>query len=149
MSGSTTPAVPSPSVLLAACIRAVGACWVLSLPLSLSPREDGRGRDAHKNLVLGTPEYPRVVRSPAFELALSVGRSGWDRGRPPQYLLLATSVVTRTVPYLTGRLPLAERAAARSGPGGGLALNRPPWGAETVPETPKDLCALGVDEVCG
>lgn len=40
VSGSTNPAVPFPSVLLAACMRAVG---VGPSPLSLSLREDGPG----------------------------------------------------------------------------------------------------------
>jgi hypothetical protein len=40
--GSTTPAVPSPSALLAACTRCGGCCGPF-LPLSLSLREDGRG----------------------------------------------------------------------------------------------------------
>ena len=64
-------------------------------------------------------------------------------------------MVTTSVSYLTGRLPLAERAAACSGLGGGIAANRLPLRGDTagageeLPETPKDLRALGVDEVCG
>lgn len=121
MSGSTNPAVPSPSVLLAARIRAVGA--VGFTPPCCSPlggTSEGRMRT---KIVLETPEHPRVVRSPAFELALSVGRSGRESGRPPTQILSTTSVVNGTVSYLNGCLPRAERAAARSGSGGGLALD--------------------------
>lgn len=93
-----------------------------------------------------------MVRSPAFELALSVGRSGREPDRVTHQLLLTTSVVHSAVSYLNGCLPLAERAPACSGSGGGLALDRLsplPGMGEKVPETPKDLRAFGVDEVCG
>jgi hypothetical protein len=99
-----------------------GGCCGLLLSLLLSPRRDSEGWMRTK-IVLETPEHPRVVRSPAFELALSVGRSGWGPGRPPTKILSTTSVVNGTVSYLNGCLPRAERAAARSGSGGGLALD--------------------------
>ena len=60
------------------------SCWPpgLSSPRRC-PLTRTAGADADKLRSIGTPERPRVVRSPAFELALSTGRSGWDRGRPP------------------------------------------------------------------
>lgn len=80
MFGSTNPEVPSSSVLLAACTRAVGA-WdpaLAVLPLGTQPADGGESL-----LFSERQNNPAVVRFPAFELALSVGRSGWDCGRPP------------------------------------------------------------------
>ena len=60
-------------------------------------------------------------------------------------------MVPSVVSYLNGYLPPTERAAVRSGPGGGLALDCLPLprAGEKVPETPKASVAFGVDEVCG
>jgi hypothetical protein len=91
----------------------------------------------------------------AVELALYVRalRPGAN-GRPPLLPpnLDTIRVVICTVSCLNGRLPLAERAAVRSDLGSGLALDRLALSGggtgEKVPETPKDLRAFGVDEVC-
>lgn len=115
--------------------------WVLSgllLPLSLSPREDGRG-----------PGCVRGPVPPSLELALSVGRSGrWARPPPPTrhtcggpygFVLDRPLSSGRTCcgAFRPRRRPRARPPAPGSGVGG------------KVPETPRDLCALGVDEVCG
>jgi len=82
------------------------------------------------------------------------GHSGQEptAGRPSLPPNLDTTrVVICTVSCLNGHLPLAERAAVRSDLGSGLALDRPTLSegtGEKVPETPKDLRAFGVDEVC-
>lgn len=81
--------------------------------------------------------------------ALRPGANGRPPLLPPN--LDTTRVVICTVSCLNGRLPLAERASVRSDPGSGLALDRPALSGgtdEKVPETPKDLRAFGVDEVC-
>ena len=66
-----------------------------------------------------------MARSLAFELALSVGRSGWELGPATRNFSTTISMVPGTVPYLNSRLPPAERATASSGLGGDLALDWP------------------------
>jgi hypothetical protein len=120
--GGWVPMVISPTrpVKCLACARVDEPGGALPLPAMgavglSSPCRCSFGRTAgggcEPKSVLETPEHLWVVRSPAFELALSVGRSGWEPGRPPTQLLSTTSVVNRTVSYLNGCLPRAERAA--------------------------------------
>jgi len=77
--GSTNPGcLPRPPCWPPACVQ-----WVPGAipPCRCSPpRGNGRGRMRASFL---KRQNPTVVRSPAFELAPLVGRSGWDRGRPP------------------------------------------------------------------
>lgn len=160
---STNPEAPSPlsSPSARAWPPALRGQWGLSVrvPSSLSVvglHGSSRSRvDANFFTVRETPEqlwggFGRL----AVELALYVRalRPGAN-GRPPLLPpnLDTTRVVICTVSCLNGRLPLAERAAVRSDLGSGLALDRPALSGgmgEKVPETPKDLRAFGVDEVC-
>ena len=95
---------------------------------------------------LGTPDHLGWLGLPTFELALSVGRSGREsRPGTARPILLTTGVVNGAFSYLNGCLPLAERAAACSGSGGGLALACPPprgW-AKRCPKL-RETCALSV-----
>jgi hypothetical protein len=120
------------------------------LPSSRSPSggRPGDGRESSsRNARPIRDARPPSLRAGPFSRAL---RRGISAGYTHP-ILLTTGVVNGAFSYLNGCLPLAERAAACSGSGGGLALACSPprgWG-DKVPETPRDLCALGVDEVCG
>ena len=127
---------------LAGPIYQPGACTVLAgHPLS-SGCWVVEGRPVWADLQLFQPLFLRggpPVRPSSW--LFRQGVSGRIRARD-QSFSLPISMVTNTVSYLIGRLPLAERAAVRSGPGGGLAPYCPaPLEAqgETVPETPKGL----------
>lgn len=124
-------------------LHSCGGC--VGLPPS-SPTSLGRTvRGADANLCLGTPDHPGIARPPdlragPFNRALGPG------SRPGTHqILLTTGVVNGTFSYLNGCLPLAERAAACSGSGGGLALACPPprgW-AKRCPKL-RETCVLTV-----
>jgi len=132
------------------CIRAVGERVPSSPCRCPLTRTAGGGCEI---FVLGRQNI-WVVWSPALELALSVGRSGWEPwpGRPsPPNLLVTISMVTGTG-FVLERLPSFGRTRCggfrlRQQPS--AELSAPSGAGEEVPETPKDLCAFGVDEVCG
>jgi len=113
-------------------LRSCSGCFGFPLPLSLSPREDGRGSGC-----VGGPGPP-YLRAGPFTRALRPGGAAHPL-QPPHVWW------PRTVSYLTGRFPLVERAAARSGLGGGLALDRPsPRGwARRCPKL-RETCVLSV-----
>jgi hypothetical protein len=121
----TSPAVALP-VGPAGRLHSCGGCVGLSSPRCRPPSGGRLGTDANPGLE--TPDHPGIAQPPGlragpFNRALGLGsRLGTHQ------ILLTTGVVNGAFSYLNGCLPLAERAAACSGSGGGLAPACPPPG---------------------
>jgi hypothetical protein len=140
--GDEPGGAPSLSALLAASVRWVCGPLFPSSPVSFGRTAgDGRESSSRNARPIRDGSAPPGLRAGPFSRALRLGISaGYTHP-----ILLTTGVVNGAFSYLNGCLPLAERAAACSGSGGGLALACPPprgW-ATRCPKL-RETCALSV-----